>query len=487
MSRRPESGFAMLLVFAMAAAVALMLYRELPRLVFESQRIKEQDLVARGLEYRRAIQLYVRKNRRYPQSLDDLERGTGVRYLRRRYKDPMTGKDEWRLIHIDNAGFFTDSLIHKPDKKEQEKKSENTFITEGAAFGSAGPAPGQEGHAAGAGVRGASDRPVVTAQQFQAPPGAPPPPFAGGEASEGAQQPEQTNPEPAPEGGQASAESPPPPNPYPYQPGLPFGAPPQPPGQTPPVPGQPPAPQPNPQLQLGLAPYVVPAQPNPVQLPPGGQVPYGVAPGQYPPAPGMPQPAYPFQQQPGTAPVPFGVTPYVVPAQPQPYVPQAVPGQRPAPYPAQGIPGLPGPYGVPAQPAPQPGPTQPQGAAGQANPALKMIQDLLTTPRPGGLQGLAPAAGGVMIPGGIAGVATTLEAEAIMVFNERSKYNEWEFLYDYRQDQAAAAASAALGAGVGSERNPLGAPQPALGAPQPGAPSGGASLPGPRTRFGSAR
>jgi predicted lipid-binding transport protein (Tim44 family) len=121
-----------------------------------------------------------------------------------------------------------------------------------------------------------------------------------------------------------------------------------------------------------------------------------------------------------------------------------------------------------------------------------MIQDLLTTPRPGGMQGLpGAAAGGAMIPGGIAGVATTLEAEGIMVFNERTKYNEWEFLYDYRQEQAAAAASAALGAGAGGNRNPLGAPQPAqaspAGLPQQTPPFGGATLPGPRTRFGSAR
>lgn len=524
MSKRSESGFAMLLVFAMAAAVALMLYRELPRLVFESQRIKEQDLVARGLQYRRAIQLYVRKNRRYPQSLEDLERGTGIRYLRRRYKDPMTGKDEWRLIHIDNAGVFTDSLIHKPDQKEQAK-SQNTFITEGAAFGSTGPAPGQEGHTGGAAVRGASDRPVVTAQQFQGPPGAPPAPFPAAQEGGQAEQPNTGQElEQAQEGEQPSNEFQPP-NPYPYQAGLPFGAPANPPNMPPePVPGQQPVPypgqqpallpgqqpvpQPSPQLQFGVAPYVVPAQPNPVRIQPGQPVPYGVATGQQPPAPsaGAPQYAYPYQQQPvGPAPQ-IGVAPYVVPTAPQPYGRQSVrPGQPipfgapagqypPAPYPSQGVPGLPGPYGVPpaAAPATTQSPSQAKPGVGQANPALDLINKLLTTPRPGGMQGLqGTAPGGGMIPGGIAGVATSLEAEGIMVFNERTKYNEWEFIYDFRQEQAAAAASAALGAGVGSDRNPLGAQQPSqpslTGPAQQPPPFGGATLPGPRTRFGAAR
>ena len=50
--RSGESGFALLLVFLMAALIAIMLYRELPRLAFESQRAKEQ-LAHRA---RRAVQ-----------------------------------------------------------------------------------------------------------------------------------------------------------------------------------------------------------------------------------------------------------------------------------------------------------------------------------------------------------------------------------------------------------------------------------------------
>lgn len=112
--RNGEEGFALLLVFAMAAIVAITLYMQLPRVAFEAQRDRETMLVQRGKQYQRAIELYVRKNNRYPQRLEDLERDQDMRYLRRRYKDPLTGKDEWRIIHINAAGQLEDSLVQKP-------------------------------------------------------------------------------------------------------------------------------------------------------------------------------------------------------------------------------------------------------------------------------------------------------------------------------------------------------------------------------------
>ena len=40
MKRRSESGFAMLLVFVLAAAIAISLYMEMPRVAVESQRFQ---------------------------------------------------------------------------------------------------------------------------------------------------------------------------------------------------------------------------------------------------------------------------------------------------------------------------------------------------------------------------------------------------------------------------------------------------------------
>jgi hypothetical protein len=71
-----------------------------------------------------------------------------------------------------------------------------------------------------------------------------------------------------------------------------------------------------------------------------------------------------------------------------------------------------------------------QGAnAAQQAAAAKMINDLLMKPNPRGLAAVQGAQGNLM-GGGIAGVASTAESDSIMVYNDRSKYNEWEFIYD---------------------------------------------------------
>jgi hypothetical protein len=140
--RRSESGFAMLFVFLMAAVIAISMYMSLPRAAFEAQRDKEQTLIDRGEQYKRAIQLYVRQNKRWPAKIEDLESTNGKRYLRKRYVDPMTGKDEWRPIHVGPNGVLTDSLI-KPVKKDDGSSGFNkSLITELGGVAGLPEAPG---------------------------------------------------------------------------------------------------------------------------------------------------------------------------------------------------------------------------------------------------------------------------------------------------------------------------------------------------------
>jgi hypothetical protein len=141
---KSERGFAMLFVFVMAAAVAIILYRDLPRVAFEAQRNREDVLIARGEQYTRAIQLYVRKFKKYPGKIEDLEETNQIRFLRKRYIDPLTGKSEWRMIHMGPGGVFTDSLTHKPPSKDKEEtKAVNTFTYEAPPVGSTLPQNGQ--------------------------------------------------------------------------------------------------------------------------------------------------------------------------------------------------------------------------------------------------------------------------------------------------------------------------------------------------------
>jgi hypothetical protein len=78
-----------------------------------------------------------------------------------------------------------------------------------------------------------------------------------------------------------------------------------------------------------------------------------------------------------------------------------------------------------------------------ANPALLAIGQMLSSPNPRAMAtGVGQSAFGqqTLQAGGIAGVASKLESESIKVYNDRSKYNEWEFIYDPRQDRTARAA-----------------------------------------------
>lgn len=74
-------------------------------------REREADLLHIGNEYRNAIARYYLSGpqRQYPKNLSDLIKdprmpGT-VRYLRRIYPDPMTGKEEWGLVKSADGGF----------------------------------------------------------------------------------------------------------------------------------------------------------------------------------------------------------------------------------------------------------------------------------------------------------------------------------------------------------------------------------------------
>lgn len=109
--RKAQQGSALLIVLVFAAVIAIMLYSEIPVTLFEARRQKEELLVERGNEYVRAVQLFYRRNRgTYPSSIEQLENTNNIRYLRERYTDPFTGKDDWRLLHAGPGGMLIDSV-----------------------------------------------------------------------------------------------------------------------------------------------------------------------------------------------------------------------------------------------------------------------------------------------------------------------------------------------------------------------------------------
>ena len=62
-------------------------------------------MIHRGVQYSRAIRKYFKKYGRYPTKLEDLDSSNNTRYLRKHYKDPVTGKD-FKLLHYGDPGVL---------------------------------------------------------------------------------------------------------------------------------------------------------------------------------------------------------------------------------------------------------------------------------------------------------------------------------------------------------------------------------------------
>ena len=96
---RQEDGFLLLGVLFMILLIMIALAIAAPKIADSIRRDKEQETIQRGKQYARAIRMYYNKFGRYPNTIDQLVKTNDQRFLRKRYLDPMTGKDDWRIIH----------------------------------------------------------------------------------------------------------------------------------------------------------------------------------------------------------------------------------------------------------------------------------------------------------------------------------------------------------------------------------------------------
>lgn len=85
-------------VIFMMAILILSLSVAIPKVRQSIQRDRDEETMQRGKQYVRAIQLYYRKFHAYPPSVDALVKTNEIRFLRKKYVDPTTGKDEWKPI-----------------------------------------------------------------------------------------------------------------------------------------------------------------------------------------------------------------------------------------------------------------------------------------------------------------------------------------------------------------------------------------------------
>lgn len=97
----PEAGYAMAALLVAMSIMAIILTVAMPVWRQMVQREKEEELVFRGMQYAHAIGLFQRKYANaYPPSLDVL---VNERFLRKKFKDPITNDDFAPILVGQNA------------------------------------------------------------------------------------------------------------------------------------------------------------------------------------------------------------------------------------------------------------------------------------------------------------------------------------------------------------------------------------------------
>lgn len=116
-----EQGYMLLGLIVAIAIILLWLGVAASTAAFSIRRDREVETVRRGKQYVRAIrEFYLKNGNHYPGSIEQLEKTNNVRFLRQRYIDPITGKDDWRLIVVGQnqttvKGFFGEELQGLPN------------------------------------------------------------------------------------------------------------------------------------------------------------------------------------------------------------------------------------------------------------------------------------------------------------------------------------------------------------------------------------
>jgi type II secretory pathway pseudopilin PulG len=93
----PDAGYAMAALLVALAVMAVAMSIALPAWRHETQREKEEELIFRGRQYVRAIQLFQRRYAAaYPPDVDVLVK---QKFLRKKYTDPMVKDGEFEILY----------------------------------------------------------------------------------------------------------------------------------------------------------------------------------------------------------------------------------------------------------------------------------------------------------------------------------------------------------------------------------------------------
>ena len=134
--RQREGGYLLLAIMLMMAFMVITLtYVVAPRIIQQMKRDREEEMIHRGTEYARAIKKFYKKNGRYPTTLDDLDKGQ-IRFLRKRYKDPLTKEGQWKLLRYGDIATLLNAA--GPGTPVGALGQNGGIVTPGGAFSQGG-------------------------------------------------------------------------------------------------------------------------------------------------------------------------------------------------------------------------------------------------------------------------------------------------------------------------------------------------------------
>jgi type II secretory pathway pseudopilin PulG len=97
---KSEEGYTLIAVIFLLALFTIALAVALPKVIKEIQRDRELETMHRGKQYIRAVKMYYKTfSSTYPPNVDALVKPTNnIRFLRRKYADPTTRKEDWKPV-----------------------------------------------------------------------------------------------------------------------------------------------------------------------------------------------------------------------------------------------------------------------------------------------------------------------------------------------------------------------------------------------------
>ena len=106
--RARQQGYVLLVLLLAVALLSIAFLSFIQSIDLQIKRDREEEMIHRGVQYSRAVRKFIQKFKRYPTTMEELESTNNIRFLRKRYKDPITGKD-FKVLHLNDMPSFIKS------------------------------------------------------------------------------------------------------------------------------------------------------------------------------------------------------------------------------------------------------------------------------------------------------------------------------------------------------------------------------------------